>query len=163
MTSAALCKHERTIICQLSHSHRAVHLFWFLGWFFLILSKSGISNSIKNTFPPIPGKVVDLPRPKPFQVIQAPAASSISQDTNCPNLPKVELEDKPLDDIMLLETGFDSYHVSNYYNYNVSSLPSPILDQPSPSFPSPSTNSFFQFPPAPYNDCSSLIKHEQSQ
>jgi hypothetical protein len=64
---------------------------------------------------------------------------------------------------MLLETGFDSYDVPDYYNYNVAYLPSTISDQPSSSIPPPSTNSFFQFPPAPFNDCSSLIKHEPSQ
>jgi len=102
-------------------------------------------------------KVVDLPRPKPFQVSQSTA------ETNSQICPKVEIEDNSLNEKMLLESEFDSYHVPEYYNYNMGSLPSPISNHPSPSITSPSTNTFFQFPPAPFTDCSTLIKHEPSQ
>ena len=96
-----------------------------------------------------------MPHPKPFQASQT--------EPNSQTCPKVEIKENSLDNKMLLESGFDSYPVQDYCNYNVGSLPFPLSNQPSPSYPSPSTNSFFQFPPAPLSDCSSLVKNEPNQ
>jgi len=98
-------------------------------------------------------KVVDLPRPKPFQVTQALVSNQEANQT----LPKVEVDEESIGNKMLLETGFDSFQVPDYYNYNVSSLPSPLSDQQS------LTSNFFQYPPPPQTDVADLIKNDSSQ
>ena len=78
--------------------------------------------------------MVDLPAPKPFQSCQSPSEEPSPASPDSPGK-------------MLLDTSYDCYQ-----------LPLPGQDpsyfSPSPSQPSPSSNSVFQFPPPafPYSD-----------
>ena len=107
-----------------------------------------------------PGKVVDLPVPKPFQ-----SSSGDSESV------KIQGDNKSIDTKMLIDTGYvdtgyivpDQWGPSGPWSHNSHHSPSPSPMtlhhlQHSPS-PSPMTlhpsQSYFQFPPPVYNDMSS--------
>ena len=130
------------------------------------------------------GKVVDLPRPKPFRAPGAPSSGSSQASTAATSqtslggsqsflggspaplggcqplvLPSSSTQSQTRSSSKMGLLEYDS-HYSGYDSYVSSGLPSPTSPHPSSLLPSPSSNIHFTFPSLPYPD--HAIKEEPS-